>query len=358
MPKFSHRCWILLVVALLCACSTPQRHAGCLLLVGGGLDNDQVEVYGRLLELAGRASDGPAPRLAIVTAATGPQHEEATDKAQALHAFCSRAEVTVAPREASTAATIAAIERAGALFFTGGDQERITARYRPDGADSSELQAMRRLLARGGTIAGASAGDAMMGHSMFAGGSSARALGVPGSEPPHGPQLVPGMGFLPWALTDSHFFERDRIGRLGAALVASGTRLGIGVGEDAAVEIDLASGVLVGLTTAESLLVDAAAAVRDGPHLRGFVAQLLPRGVQRSLPDRLNGPLPRLAPRPDGPTHVVPIVPPGQNRQLASWRLFRRAAAEPGLWRLELDGWQVVAWSNGGGEVVFDLEVR
>jgi cyanophycinase-like exopeptidase len=131
---------------------------------------------------------------------------------------------------------------------------------------------MQRLLQRGGVIAGASAGCAMMGDACC---SPAAARGArhragaaydDGEPVPLGPQLGPGMKFLPWAITDSHFFERDRIGRLVAGLETNGRRLGIGVGEDAAVEVDLATGRLTGVSVGDSLLVDAArCGARNGP---------------------------------------------------------------------------------------------
>lgn len=345
-------------VLLFAACAS-QSPTGTLLLVGGGLEGDST-VYAALLQHAAAATTPGAPtRIVIATAATGPQDEEATDKSESIHAWQPNCEVAIVRRETDDGQTVAALDAATGAFFTGGDQERITARYRPEGRDTPPLAAMRRLLARGGMLGGGSAGDAMMGDVMFVGGGSARALAVPGTELPHGPQLAKGMGFLPWALTDSHFFERNRIGRLGAGLLAAETRLGLGIGEVAAVTIELAGGTLVGLTDEESLLVDAASARRDGTALRGFVARRIGRGDTIHLPARLAAPAPHVVPRPAGSPHGIAVVEPGQNRQLASWRLVRAASLAPmgvGTWELVLDGWRIVAWANGDGEIAFDLE--
>jgi len=223
---------------------------------------------------------------------------------------------------------------------------------------------MRRLLARGGVIGGGSAGDAMMGATMLLGGGSAAALGVsprpaelaPGEEPPQlGARIGPGMRFQTWVLTDSHFFERDRVGRLVVALEASGQRLGIGVGEDAAVEIDLANGTLTGVTGSESLLVDAAHLRRDGLRRTGLLALMVGRGESVDLHARLAS-NPSLPVGIDGSVHEVPVVEPGQNRQLASWRLFRCAAGPSGnAQRLALDRWQLLAWPAADGEVAFEV---
>ncbi|MCC6781738.1 MAG: cyanophycinase [Planctomycetes bacterium] len=352
----------LLFATLACHAAPIARPAetgarGTLLLIGGGLDDDHGEVYRRLLELA---SAKGTPRIVIMTAATGPQEQEAIDKTEALRCWSSDVQVEIVRRETSTEDTVAAIDAATALFFTGGDQERITARYRRDGAETEELLAMQRLLARGGVIAGASAGDAMMGATMFTGGGSASALGIVDPETQPGPRLAQGLGFLPLALTDSHFFERDRLGRLVAGLEASGTRLGLGVGEDACLEIDLAHGTARGVSVAESLLVDAAGLERDGLSRRGLRARLIGQGEVVSLRERLASPRPMSSPRPPGPPHEVPIVEPGQNRQLASWRLFRHArTASSGVWRLALQGWAIEAWAHPDepGEFVVEVAV-
>jgi cyanophycinase len=363
-PKRTVLCALLAALLASCAVTPPPvpLQRGTLLLIGGGLDNDNGPVYQRFLELAGRAGK---PRIVIATAATGPQDDEATDKTEALHTWSPSVQVDVVRRETPTIETVAAIDAATAMFFTGGDQKRITERYRPGDQDTPEWLAMQRLLQRGGVIAGASAGDAMMGEIMFLSGGSARALGIEpkvaqGEQPPVlGPLFGPGMKFLQLAVTDSHFFERDRIGRLVAGLQATGRRLGIGVGEDAAVEVDLTVGEILGISGADSLLVDAAHLRREGLSCHGLRARLIRQGDHVSLTDRLFAPA-DAPPMPPAPAvvHTVPVVEPGQNRQLASWRLFRRASEiGSGIWRLPLDGWTCEAWSDGAGEVVFALIV-
>lgn len=230
---------------------------------------------------------------------------------------------------------------------------------------------MRRLLDRGGVIAGTSAGDAMMSDPMFLTGRSAEALGIvstrkdpnqdadpeaprpkPGAVPVLGPQIGPGMGFLPWAITDSHFFERHRFGRLVAALEASGRRLGIGVGEDAAVEVDLASGDLIGVSVADSLLVDTGRLERDGLARRNILARVIASGSRVSLTRLLEASPPAVA----GPSAMqappMPIVEAGQNRQLASWRFFVQAgAATTPACTLLLDGYQLIGRPAASGDL-------
>ena len=369
------RRWLTLMSAagalIVLGCQAPRDRTavdeagrrGTLLLIGGGLDDDSRFVWERFVALA--KTNGPA-RVVIATAATGPQDQEATDKTEALRTWAPEVPVEVVRRETATAATVAAIDRATALFFTGGDQKRITERYRPGDGETPEWVAMQRLLARGGVIAGASAGLAMMGEVMFLTGGSATALGIApksgpggnGEVPKLGPQQGPGMRLLPWAITDSHFFERDRLGRLVAGLEASGRRLGIGVGEDACVEVDLATSELVGITVSESLLVDATHLRRDGLTRTGLVARVIRKGDRLCLREWLE---PREPPPivPAGPLHDVPIAEPGQNRQLASWRLFRQASVPAsGALRLRLEAWNVTAFPIANGNIGFEVRAN
>ncbi|MFN6195106.1 MAG: hypothetical protein ACK5BN_14940 [Planctomycetota bacterium] len=87
-----------LAVAPFAACGAvadaapPTAACGSLLLVGGGLDDDARPVYERLLALAARAGH---VRVVVMTAATGPQDEEATDKAEALRTWVPAVPVEV-----------------------------------------------------------------------------------------------------------------------------------------------------------------------------------------------------------------------------------------------------------------------
>jgi hypothetical protein len=141
-----------------------------------------------------------------------------------------------------------------------------------------------------------------------------------------------------------------------AALEQSQTRLGIGVGEDAAVEVDLATGELRGVSVADSLLVDIGAIEREGVSRRGVRAKVVKQTTRVSLPMRL-------AELPDRSARIRPaaleeisLVEPGQNRQLASWRFFCRAESEAGrTFVLRLDGYQQFGWQVGDESVV-DIE--
>ena len=135
-PSLAARALALGLAFLLGACRTAPESAhakaaevpeprGTLLLIGGGLDNDNRPIYSRLLELAARPG---TPRVAIVTAATGDQEQEAIDKREALLVYAPDLELHVLRREATTEESLNVIARATALLFTGGDQQRIAER--------------------------------------------------------------------------------------------------------------------------------------------------------------------------------------------------------------------------------------
>jgi cyanophycinase len=371
---------LLLLVSLLGGCAgggpstnyTPDSTGlrGHLLLIGGGLDDDNKPVYERFIALAKANAGTKPPHVVIATAASAT--EDPKGKTQSIHAYCPTCIVEVISRPTSREETVAIVDRANAMFFTGGDQKRITTRYlTPEGRDTPESEAMRRLLARGGVIAGTSAGDAMMSDPMFFTGRSAEALGIHSTrtkkaedddaedkrtEIPLGPQIGKGMGFLPWAIADSHFYERHRFGRLVAALEQSGKRLGIGVGEDACVEIDLAKGEAIGVSVADSLCVDVGGVKREGLTRSNIRALVIKQGTQVFLPKRQ---VHKLAAAPAMPKTVeeIPVVEPGQNRQLASWRFFLAAqdTTKKSAAQLKLDGYDQTAWPDGSGWSVVEI---
>lgn len=242
-------------LALLAGTAPAQAEGGTLVIVGGGLDPANAEIYGTLLA----ARPQGAPTIAIIPAASGEAGASAQAAARTLERHGADPADIVTVRLAliddpSTPDTdesawrgnahdpdeIAAIGRAGAIWFLGGDQARIAATLLDtDGRDTPMLAAIRQRLAAGAVVGGTSAGAAIMSASMIAQGDSLGALlGDSGGEPL---ALARGLGFLPDALVDQHFGERARLGRLAVALTdpARSERLGLGIDEDTALVVHL-----------------------------------------------------------------------------------------------------------------------
>ena len=116
------------------------------------------------------------------------------------------------------------LRAAGTVFFTGGDQTRI---LRKMGGTPLHVELMA-LSARGGVVAGTSAGAAAMPEQMlFA--SYGRQV------PTHGPfMLDAGLGLVRGVLMDTHFWERQRLSRLLGAVLRTPGSVGFGLDEDTA----------------------------------------------------------------------------------------------------------------------------
>ena len=109
------------------------------------------------------------------------------------------------------------------VFMTGGDQLRLCGLL----ADTPFMEKLRLRVQLGQiTLAGTSAGAAVMGHHMIAGGGS--------GECPNRSlvDMATGLGIIPEIVVDQHFHNRNRMARLMSAIAAHSDRLGIGIDED------------------------------------------------------------------------------------------------------------------------------
>ena len=115
------------------------------------------------------------------------------------------------------------VENCTGIFLTGGDQLRLCDLL-------SKTRLMDRIIERAQkrqiSLAGTSAGAAVMGHQMISGGSSAecpnRAL----------VDMSIGLSIIPDVLVDQHFHNRNRLARLLSAISGHPQLLGIGIDED------------------------------------------------------------------------------------------------------------------------------
>ncbi|WP_370527551.1 cyanophycinase [Trichocoleus sp. FACHB-46] len=115
------------------------------------------------------------------------------------------------------------LESCTGVFMTGGDQLRLCALL----ADTELMAEVRRRAVKGEiTLAGTSAGAAVMGHHMIAGGGS-------GEHPNRSlVDMATGLAIIPEIIVDQHFHNRNRMARLMSAIAAYPDKLGIGIDED------------------------------------------------------------------------------------------------------------------------------
>ena len=115
------------------------------------------------------------------------------------------------------------IKNADVIFFTGGDQLRLTSIF---GGTAIHDLLLEKYLQEDFLYVGTSAGAACASKNMIYQGSSREAL-LKGEI-----KITSGLGFMDNVIIDTHFVQRGRIGRLFQAVVGNPKTLGIGLGED------------------------------------------------------------------------------------------------------------------------------
>ncbi|WP_342251508.1 cyanophycinase [Sphingomonas sp. OTU376] len=200
--------------------------AGPLIIIGGHEDKKHDRVI--LKEVADRVRDG---KLVIATVAS---HEpegyfDAYKEAFGALGVTDLVELYVHERGETREARFAELlEGAAGVFFTGGDQLRISSQI----GDTPIERMVRELHERGGLIAGTSAGAAVMSETMLVKGTSSESHRVGDLH------MAPGLGLVPDVIIDQHFAERGRIGRLLGAVAQNPRVLGIGIDEDTAIVVE------------------------------------------------------------------------------------------------------------------------
>jgi len=119
------------------------------------------------------------------------------------------------------------VENASGIFFTGGDQLRITSIF----GGSRISESLKKAYEAGAIVAGTSAGASVVSDIMIVGGH--------GDDSPQldSVNLASGLGLLEEVIIDQHFAQRGRINRLLMAIAYNPYILGIGIDEDTAIEI-------------------------------------------------------------------------------------------------------------------------
>lgn len=200
---------------------------GRLILIGGAEDRENEMLI--LREVADRARGG---RLAVITAASAEPSEMWAMYRRVFGKLGVKDVVHVSVDKRDDAydeARIALLDKAKVIFFTGGDQVRITAQL----GGAPMCDAIRAAYDGGGTLAGTSAGTSCMSETMLVGGGSGESHKVGA-----GLQMAPGLGFLTNVIIDQHFAERGRIGRLLGAVAQNPRILGVGLDEDTAIVVE------------------------------------------------------------------------------------------------------------------------
>ncbi|HND51295.1 MAG TPA: cyanophycinase, partial [Pirellulaceae bacterium] len=226
---------------------------GRLVIIGGGLRRENAAIFERLVHFAGGVDS--ARFVVLPTASNNDRGARNFRDNLARYGVpaerCSILNVFVANAATSTSdeTTLELVRRSTGLFMTGGDQTRIVkALVKADGAETPLLSEIRKLLARGGVIAGSSAGAAVQSVPMISAsglpdemldeGFAALDFGLTDNLERPGLHVSKGLGFFTGGVIDQHFHQyRGRLGRLARVTTQRGIPFGFGIDENTALVV-------------------------------------------------------------------------------------------------------------------------
>ena len=217
------------------AAKTPEKPAPGLLLMGGGDRNHEA-----LRWFMRKAGGG---HILVLRASQGGEigaeffHEVGGITSVETFVFPDR-------EAASDPAILARLKQADGIFIAGGDQSRYVRYWR----GTPVAEALDAHVRSGKPLGGTSAGLAMLGEYLYGAMVGGSQISPYALADPYGPDNTIETGFLhldllKGVITDTHFSERNRLGRLIAFLakaehMAGRTLVGLGVDEDAALAVE------------------------------------------------------------------------------------------------------------------------
>lgn len=226
-----------------------ERSDRALIIIGGKEDRTNNKII--LGEVAKRIGAG---KLVVTTVAMENNTDELFDQYE--KAFRSLGvkhlyNLEISDRgEATLQSKVKILDDAAGVFFTGGDQLKITSQI----GDTPIFERIREIYDDGGVIAGTSAGAAVMCETMLVEGGEEQSHVIGGST-----RMAPGLGLIDGVIIDQHFMERGRFGRLTGAVAQNPKNLGVGIDEQTAIVVERGNGFYV--------LGSGAVYVIDGSHV-------------------------------------------------------------------------------------------
>ncbi len=198
---------------------TKGPEGGTLLIIGGAAQNI---FYDKFMELIG----GPDEPIVVIPTAMSSDDfdEEAIQRYKKSYTDKGFTNVTVLHtrdrEEANTEEFIAPIKTAKGVWFSGGRQWRHADSY----LNTKTHEAFNELLARGGVIAGSSAGATIQGSYLARGDTKSNTVMMGDHEE--------GLGFMKNIAIDQHLLARNRQFDLFEILDNKPELLGIGLDEN------------------------------------------------------------------------------------------------------------------------------
>lgn len=209
-------------------CTTASLFAGekgSLVIIGGGDRPDYV--MHKIMELAG----GKNAKLVVIPNASGEPVETAEYQVNGLKKLGYENIFYIYGKNENldTPENLAKLDGVTGVFFSGGDQSRLTA----DLLGTKFLAKIRDIYKNGGVLSGTSAGAAVMSKIMLTGNelvnkdsTSAYITIEKGNI-----ETVEGFGFLENVIVDQHFIKRKRYARLMTLVIENPKLIGIAIDE-------------------------------------------------------------------------------------------------------------------------------
>jgi cyanophycinase len=225
--------WLMLACGAAAASGGPDGAKGHLLIIGGG---DRTEgIMKRFVQLAG----GPErARIVILPMASGVPDTTGMEQAEEMRGLGVRDVrwIIVDRAQAMRPEFADTLKGVTGVFFSGGDQSRLTAII-----VGTPFQKRLMDLYRGGAVmSGTSAGAAIMSRVMITGNellnkdsTNAFIAVMKGNV-----ETVEGIGFLDNIIVDQHFVKRKRLNRLLSVVLEHPELPGVGIDESTAIQVD------------------------------------------------------------------------------------------------------------------------
>ncbi|MDU1004675.1 MAG: cyanophycinase [Clostridium butyricum] len=199
--------------------------SGNLIIIGGAEDKEgKREILKKVCDSIDKDND----ILLIATIATE-FPEEAAEKYKKVFSDLKVKNLKVLDiscrKDAFDENNVELINSCSLIFFTGGDQLRITSLV----GGTPVYDSLRKCLTKGIYIVGTSAGASVMSDTMIVQGNdddSPRKCTL---------KMAPGLSFIRNVIIDQHFAQRGRIGRLLVGIAENPEVLGIGIDENTAI---------------------------------------------------------------------------------------------------------------------------
>src|SRR5215212_1925398 len=212
-----------------------DRADRALIIIGGKEDRSNNKII--LGEVARRVGSG---KLVVTTVAMAngteqlfEQYQKAFRSLGVKHIF----NLEISERQEATQENkVRIMDDASAVFFTGGDQLKITSQI----GDTPIFRRIREIYEEGGIIAGTSAGAAVMSQTMLVEGGDENSHVIGDSV-----RMAPGLGLIGGLVIDQHFMERGRFGRLIGAVAQNPKNLRVGIDEQTAIVVERGNGFYV-----------------------------------------------------------------------------------------------------------------